>query len=318
MLLALGIVGAVVFVLTCVLVGCQDALTVAAWNWPGLTTSEVLGVGARWAASVTVWCAVCWVAVVASRRAARRWIVVVAVGVVVGWTALGARSAFATGDVGAWWLPWWPGPIAPTYLVPADRLTGLELIEDPAVVGPGVLVPVVLVAAVVVTCHLAARQPRWPVRPRSSVQAWLVASLALGIPALGIAAVSLYATISADDGITLRESITYALHDPGRTLLVGMVTAALLVGRTPGGTLAAVLVGLSATAPRAWDWFGGGADYLLATSAAAALAIAVAGCIGPAAAALTRLENRTTGGATDYRWVSSVAEGSDAHDRAWP
>ncbi|WP_028049906.1 hypothetical protein [Cellulomonas sp. URHD0024] len=317
-LLTLGAVGVVVLVLASVLCGWQDALSSNAWGWPALTPGAVLGVGARWAVSVTLWCAVCWVAVVSSRPAVRRWIVAVAAGVVVGWTAVGARSAFATIDtVTWWWLPSWPGPVAPTYVAPANGANPLEVVPDVTVVGPGVLMPLVLLAAVVATCLAAGRQPRWPVRARSSMQGWAVASLALGIPALAIGAVSLYPAASPGDGTSLHDGIVFALADPGVSLLVAMVTVTLLVGRTPGGTLVSVAVGLCATVPRAWGWSQGGSDTLLGTAAIGAVAIAVAGCIGPAAAALTRLEKGRAGEADDYRVSASVPEGTDADDRAW-
>ncbi len=76
---------------------------------------------------------------------------------------------------------------------------------------------------------------------------------------MSIAALGLYPTIASDDGLTLSQRIGYAVLDPGAGLLVAMVVAALLVGRAPGGTLVAVAVGLSVTAPDALHWLGAAA-----------------------------------------------------------
>lgn len=307
----LGMVGAGVLATALALLRWYDALDQAAYDgtWPPLTLAELLGSSARWALSVTIWCAVCWVAVVATRPPRRGLTTTVAVSVVVAWTALGARSAF--GDGSGWWLPWWPGPVSPTRTIPDLARPAI----DAVVVAPGVLMPVVLLAAVAATCMVAARQPGPAVvRPRRPARAWGLAAFALGLPATSIVALSLYPTIATDDGLPLSQRVGSAVIDPGAALLVAAVAAALLVGRGPGGTLVAVAVGLSVTAPRAVDWYRGGDDYLLATAALGALAIAVAGLVGPTAAALTRLDAGRR--PTVPAYGGSVAEGADADDRA--
>ncbi len=146
-----------------------DALDQAAYNesWPALTLAELLGTSTRWALSVTIWCAVCWVAVAATRPARRARTTTAAVSVVVGWTALGAGSAFGVADATGWWMIWWPGPVSPTRTIPDLARPAV----DAVVLAPGVLMPLVLVGAVATTCLVAARRPVLDVRPRVPARA---------------------------------------------------------------------------------------------------------------------------------------------------
>lgn len=298
------------FAVSCALSFWDDALDQAAageWAWPVDPTS-IARSAAWWALSVSLWCAVVWVASVRGARRGHPWRAAgLGATIVVAWAFAAGRSFLQAFMTTGWYVPW-PGPVPGlTYLDPHDPQG-----EPSLALRPGVLVPIALVATLAVVALLARRHAiRHPEAERVSPSpaARRTALAVLLPPAVAALVAATLVQVPDDDSMTALQRYVDGVVNPGAGLALAVLAALLLGGAGAGGWILLGVVQLSVVGPPVLAWLRGGPDLLLATAALGTLAVALAAAVRPAAAALPRLDEGAAG--------ASVPEGAHADDRAW-
>ena len=282
---------------TYALISWEDALLQAEASdggWP-LDPGSIARLSLGWALPVTLMCAVVWVAALRQSRLGHPWRVPVAVAAgVAAWCLVAWRSIFVSYQVDGWYVPW-PGPVSATAYVndPTDPwATGTLAVR------PGALTPVLLVVAVAAVAWSAHRYGRLlAVRPRTPLpRARTTALVVLGAPT--IAAVAAATALQADEYLTATQRVVAAVVSPGAGLVLAVVAALALSGSGRAGWVLLAVVHLAVVGPLVASWWEGGADDLLATTALATLAVALAAAVHPVAMAVSRLDDPGHGGPT--------------------
>ncbi|PVU81673.1 hypothetical protein DDP54_15315 [Cellulomonas sp. WB94] len=284
------------------LVHASESSARAAWEVPHLTApdgsplvlapmppvlaSDSLRTSLGWTLTVLAWVAVCWVATAHQARTGRPWLPVV-----VGAAALGAQCSLAFVPASPLVSPLsWPGPAQPIdWSVDGWALT----LADPAALAP-VVVLIALVGARWWALR-AARESNDATRAdRVSRPAARRALLAVGVPALALwlgAVAVLVGTEAYGWGTAEAALLPTAAVEPGGSLLLLVVAAALVSGAGRVGALALLAAQVATTAPIASMWSGGSSDLLLLACALSAGAMACAACWYPVARALADLSS---------------------------
>ena len=224
---------------------------------------------ARWAAVVTLWCAVVWVSTGTQARLGRRSLVPATVAVVCGGWGVMALATSLTADV---WLEWgvpWPGPFPGVQWAVAG--VGVITPDDTwtMLVRPSAAAPALLLAALLGTAWAARRHHAATPLGSDAPSAWSERSalLTLGLPVLSLWAGAVLLQVE-HDGSTATQSAVLALERTGAPL-GAMILAGLALsggGRASWAWVAAVQ--LVVVVPMFGAWWDGAPDDLLGVGGA--------------------------------------------------
>jgi hypothetical protein len=262
-----------------------DGSTHALAPMPPLLASDSLRTSIGWTLTVLAWVAVCWVATARQARSGHAWLPVV-----VGAIAVVTQCALAFVPPNPLVAPvTWPGPDQPVdWSVDGWALT---------LATPAALAPVVVMLALAAASWWARRPspgsagPR-PLEPGVGRAAARRALLVVGAPALALwlGAVAVLAATDTYGWVTAKTALLpVAAVEPGGSLLLVVVAAALVSGEGRIGALALVAAQVATTLPIVLMWWGGSSDLLLLACALSAGATACAASWSPVAGALADL-----------------------------